>query len=199
MISQKNKGFTLLELMITLAIGMFILTTVVIGQSKYTDSAALKGLVNDISLTLRQAQVYGLSVKENTPGDFKTSYGIFFNAFHPTEYIYFGDTGATMNGNYDGTNTVCTGECIQLVQITKGNQIVNPICRIDLTNAETCDVWKVSIVFVRPAPEAKMTLYSTSGAPLSMTGYKGVRVKFISPQGIVRSIVVYTTGQISVQ
>jgi len=196
------KGFTILELMVTLTIGTIILATVITGQSKYTDSASLKALVNDVSLTIRQSQVYGLSVKENSTGsnNFKTSYGINFNTSFNDKYVYFGDSGSTLNGIYDGSYPGCAQECIQMNTIPRGNLLVNPMCRIALNGVETCDIGRADIVFTRPSPEAQITIFNNSnGAQLSMSGYKGIRIKFVSPKGATRSIVIYTTGQISVQ
>ncbi len=205
-VTKTHSGFTLLELMVSISIGVLILTTVLIGQSTYNDGAALKALVNDASLTLRQSQVYGISVKEFTPGlgDFSVAYGLEFNttsAGSNNAYIYFGDKGSPKNGLYDSGWSCPIGgasECIEKVILTRGNTI-SQMCRIYLDNTSTCDVARADVTFLRPATEAKVQLYNSSGGALTSPTIKGVRIVFSSPKAALRNMTVYTTGQISVQ
>lgn len=198
----KLKGFTILEFMVTITIGLVILTTVSLGQSKYNEASSLKGTVNDISIALRQAQIYGISVKEFTPGsnDFAASYGLSLNIVYPSAYVYFADRG-TKDGIYTGAFGTCAAgggtECIEVVPIPRGNTITS-ICTIPLSGADVCNVGQTHITFVRPATEAKIVSYNTTGG-LIAPGYKGVKINFRSPSNSTRYITVYTTGQISVQ
>src|SRR6266481_8758790 len=84
-----RRGFTLVELLVTIGITLVILGTLVFNQSHYSDSAALKNLADTIGLTVRQAQVYGVSVKEFNTGsnNFSSAYGVDFNSATPTSYI----------------------------------------------------------------------------------------------------------------
>lgn len=192
--------------MVSISIGVLILTTVLMGQSTYNDGAALKALVNDASLTLRQSQVYGISVKEFTTGseNFGVAYGLEFNTTSTgsnNAYIYFGDKGSPKNGIYD-SGWLCptggTSECIEKVILSRGNTI-SQMCRVYLNNTSTCDVARADITFLRPATEAKVQLYNSSGSALTSPTIKGVKIVFSSPKGALRNMTVYTTGQISVQ
>ncbi len=205
--NKKTPGFTLVEFLVSISIGLVILVGVVIGQSAFNDKAALKAVVNEISLSLRQAQIYGISVKENTAGtnDFTGSYGLSFHAAYPSTYVYFIDKQAPLL-TYDGSSfTTCanTGstECLAINTISRGNKLVNPMCRIPTNGgAEVCDIGRADITFGRPSTDARIVYYSnTDGSIVSSTGYKGLRIKFTSPGGAIKSVVVYTTGQISVQ
>ena len=196
------RGFTLVELVVVMSIGVLIMTTIVGGQSRYTDAATLKGLANDVSLDLRQAQVYGISVKvsptDNT--DFNGVYGLSFNKSYVSDYVAFKEGSGTF-GVYDSNNhTSCSGECLIINPINRGNKI-NQICRIPIANPQTldCNLGRADITFVRPSTEAKIVYFNTSGGIISSTGYQGLRIEFISPGGVKRSVVIYTSGQISVQ
>ncbi len=200
--NKNRQGFTLLEFLVSISIGMVILVGVVIGQEKYNDLAALKIQANDAAALLRQAQIYGLSEKESAVGsnNFRSAYGLNFNISWLNSYYYFADPPTSGNHIYDGTYGVCDQECIQMITLSRGNKLVNPFCRVALDNTETCDVERIDITYARPSTEASIYAYSNSnGSLLSMNGYKGVRVKFISPRGRLRSVVVYSSGQISIQ
>lgn len=194
------------ELIMVIAIGGVILGTVIGGQAKYTDAAALKGLVNEISLDIREAQVYGVSVRDKSSGaqDFTGSYGLSFHVAYPSSYVKFIDKAAPV-GTYDATSyTTCTGfgsiECLNIIPISRGNRLVNPMCRIAINNTETCDVGRADIVFMRPSTEAKIVYFSNAtGAIIPSTGIKGLKIQFTSPGGKNRYVKVYNSGQISVQ
>jgi prepilin-type N-terminal cleavage/methylation domain-containing protein len=197
---SSSRGFTLVELVVVMGIGVLIMTTIVGGQSKYTDAVALKGLANDVSLDLRQAQVYGISVKvsptDNT--DFNGIYGLSFNKSYVSDYIAFKE-GSGTSGVYDSNNhTSCSGECLLINTINRGNKI-NQLCRIPNSGSEDCTLGRADITFVRPSTEARIIYFNSSGGVVSGTGYKGLRTEFISPGGLKRSVVIYTSGQISVQ
>lgn len=189
-----------------IAIGGVILGTVIGGQAKYTDAAALKGLVNDVSLDVRQAQIYGISIREKSTGtqDFTGSYGLSFHTGYPSSYVKFIDKAAP-SGTYDAMSFAsCAGfgsiECLGIIPITRGNTLVNPMCRIATSGAESCDVGRADIVFARPSTAAKIAFFSNAdGSQYSSSGHIGLRIKFTSPKGITKSVVVYTSGQISVQ
>lgn len=178
---------------------MIIISTVVAGsQSRYTSGASLKNVANNIGLSIRQAQIYGISVKELTPGseDFSVGYGLSFNTSFLGDnkaYIFFADRNG--NGTYSGTwDCPISGssECLDKTPLTAGN-IVSDLCIID-SGGEVCNgIDKLDISFVRPAIEAK--IYYNDG----VTGVIGAKVILSSPDGRTNSVTVYTTGQVSIQ
>lgn len=184
---------------------MVIITIVVMNQSKYTSGAALKNLANSIALSLRQAQVYGVSVREFGPGteDFSAGYGIDFNLLSSGDdesYIFFADRGVK-NGIYDGSwscPSFTASECLTKTDILYGNNI-HELCYIPLSGSENCTVGRMAISFVRPETEANFVFYHNNGTVMASDNAKGGRIKLSSPNGNTRSVVIYTTGQISVQ
>src|SRR3989344_6847475 len=75
------RAFTLVELVVVLAIFTLISSVVLANHSRFNGSVLLGSLAYDIALSIREAQVYGLSVKQHTVagvGQFQIGYGIHF-------------------------------------------------------------------------------------------------------------------------
>jgi len=206
-ITKMNRGFTLIEFLISIAIVSVILTVVVSSQSTYNDEAALVNLADEISSTVSQAQAYGTGVREFSPasGEFSASYGLTFSLLASGSnkaYLSFADR----NGNkvYDGDWSCPTGgtsECLGKVDVSRGNYIEG-ICVVRTSGSDLCFASRVDISFARPSTEAQLLFFDSLGGPLApwfLLNMKGVRIVLRSPNGLTRSVVVYTTGQVSVQ
>ena len=83
---KANSGFTLVELLITISIFVILTGVVLFSQSKFNGSILLTNLAYDTAVTLRQAQTYGINIKEfNTgsgTGQF-VPYGVHFATSSP--------------------------------------------------------------------------------------------------------------------
>ncbi|MEX2013632.1 MAG: prepilin-type N-terminal cleavage/methylation domain-containing protein [Parcubacteria group bacterium] len=205
--SKNNSGFTLTELLVSIAIVSVILTIVISNQSTYTDGAVLINIADEISSTISQAQVYGTGVKEFSPGsgEFSASYGLTFSLLgsgSSMAYLSFADR----NGNniYDGDWSCPIGgasECLKKVNISRGNYI-DELCRVrnNPTNPYQCELGRLDISFTRPNSEAQIKFFNQSGNPVEDDPeFIGARISVRSPGGANRSVIVYYTGQISVQ
>ncbi|MDB5266944.1 MAG: hypothetical protein JWN89_759 [Parcubacteria group bacterium] len=199
-------GYTLIELLVSIGIMLAIISTVFYNQSKYSQSSSLKNAANEVSLSIRQAQVYGISVKELTPGsdDFTHAYGTSFSIMsgEGSAYILFADR-FPYDSMYNDTWSCPTGgssECMQKINMTTGNSITG-LCVIQANSNEICNnVGRVDIAFLRPSTDAKLMFFNGSGNSFSPGNIIGARIILTSStSGLTRSIVVYTTGQISVQ
>jgi prepilin-type N-terminal cleavage/methylation domain-containing protein len=207
--SNRKRGFTLAELVVTMGIVVTILTIVLLNQSNYTDGAALGGLTDEVSSAVTQAQVYGISVKELGTGsnDFSASYGVEFRLPEAggtyDAYILFADrlNGGVKNMQYDSgwsCPTDSLSECLSKIPITRGNKI-KEICTIRTGGNDICNIDKVDISFARPATEAQIKFFNNGGNPYSPANIVGVKITFESPKGLNKSVLVYTTGQVSVE
>ncbi|MEK7461478.1 MAG: prepilin-type N-terminal cleavage/methylation domain-containing protein [Patescibacteria group bacterium] len=195
---KNSYGFTLIELLVSIGIISIILTVVVLNQSTYNDSAALTNLADEISSTISQAQAYGVGVK-GLSGGFNASYGIVFNLSSGlnTTYLNFAD----LNGDkiYNGNWPCNISECLSTVNITRGN-FIKEICIVRSNNTEQCNVaQRTDISFARPNTEAQIKFFNSGGNQVGASNDKGARIRLQSPRGFIRSVTVYTTGQISVQ
>ncbi|MFZ2770161.1 MAG: hypothetical protein WAZ50_03500, partial [Minisyncoccia bacterium] len=113
-------------------------------------------------------------------------------------YILFADgkSPGIQNWVNDSSWAVCDGECLQKTTLSRGNYI-KELCYIPLVGTETCNVGHAYITFLRPATDAHISLYDSGNNLIS--GVKGVRIHLMSPSLESKSVVVYTTGQISVK
>ncbi|MDP3763111.1 MAG: type II secretion system protein [bacterium] len=205
--SRLNQGFTIIELLVSIGIVAVILTVVISNQSVYTDNIALTNLADDIGLTISQTQAYGIGVKELSPGssNFNASFGVTLSLLGSgsnSAYLSFADR----NGNevYDGDWSCPIGgvsECLRKIMISRGNYI-DELCRIrnNPNNPYQCNIGRIDISFTRPSLEARIKFFNQGGNPIDDDpDFIGARVSVRSPGGAGRSILIYYTGQISVQ
>lgn len=204
-LSKQQKGFSLAELVVSIAIMTIITAIILFNQKQYNNDAAIQNLANDISLSLRQAQVYGVSVKEFSPGsnEFTSAYGLSFNlttSGSNNAFIFFADRG-TRNTTYDSTWSCPLGgssECVDKTTLTSGLRI-NALCSVPISGAEDCSPQRLDITFLRPSTYAQIVFLDSGGFVIPYPNAQGARIELISPTGTIRSVIVYKTGQISVQ
>jgi len=206
------RGFTLIELLVSIGIMLVITSTVLLNQGTYTSAISLMNLANDISLTIRQAQIYGVSVKElqTGTGDFSSAYGVEFNISNTggnNAYIFFADRGGMKNGYYDGTWDCPIGgtsECLQKINLSSNN-IISKLCMIRKNDNGQCSnnpsmlVDRVDITFLRPSNMANLIFFNNGGQTPGNQNIQGVEITVSSPTTATHTIIVYTTGQISVK
>ena len=181
-------AFTLIELLVVMAIFMIISLLILANHSKFNSSVLLGSLAYDIALSVRQAQVYGVSVQQlqNTT-NFNVGYGIHFAG--SSSYFLFADT----NGNnvYDsGVDTIVTN-----YSVTQGH-FIKQFCGITANGGQQCSddpspITSLDIEFVRPNPDANI---SSNFPGLYSFG----KIVVASPSGETRTVTIASTGQISV-
>ena len=198
------KGFTLIEVIVCVAIIGLITAVVVFKQGDLGDRISVDNVANDINLQIRQAQVYGISVKELSAGsnNFSIAYGVDFNRVSSNSSFYtFADSGPK-NGHFDtwGTCSIGTNECLGLNQIGRGNTI-SSVCVIKQDSSTDCTLGRVAVTFLRPNPSARIVFLDSGGNDISsnFSGFQGAKIVITSPKGKAKTVVVYTTGQVSIQ
>jgi hypothetical protein len=189
----------------TVVVIITIMTTVLLLQQKKFDSSTLlRSLAYSVALTVRQAQVYGTSVRHFNSSDttFSYNYGVFFfsGALGASNYYLFADGagGATKDNCRAGGTT--TGTCsnnagaedVQQFKLGSGYSIVK-FCGITSSGTQTCtpDISWLSIYFKRPNTDAFFA--SSAGG-----NYASAYVQVSGPGGETRSITITSTGQIAV-
>jgi prepilin-type N-terminal cleavage/methylation domain-containing protein len=181
-------GFTLIELLVSISIFVIITAVAVWNNNAFNSSILLTDLGYEVALSVRQSQVYGITVKAPSscvggPCSFTSGYGIDFNMTSPTSYILFEDKGPRPDHIYESAN----GEQLQNYVIGRGYSI-KQIC-VAGASVSTLDV-----SFVRPEPEAWIS--ANGGAAVS----NAEADIYIQDPGRVaqREIIIEPTGQISV-
>ncbi len=196
--SKKNSssGFTLIELLVVITIFVVLTTVVIFNQNSFDNSILLNNLAYDVALTIRQAQVYGVSTREAASSSASfPAYGVYFDKGSDNKiFVLFADT----NGNhmYDGT-LLCSSsdiECVQRFTINRGDYI-SLICVG--ANKDTCDsgVSKAQIYFQRPNPNAN--IFNLDGS--SPVQANSITIGVSSKDGTTRNVIVSGIGQIYVQ
>lgn len=202
--TNRSEGFTLVEMLVSLGIMVSIISVVAVGQTTYTQRAALLAQAENLSLSLTQARVYGTSVREALTGtqDFNAAFGVEISLLGNgagKEYIFFVDR-QTKNNIYDGDHS-CAGsdpECFEKIVLTQ-NVSLSSICLIPVTGEENCAIGRVDLSFQRPYVEAILKFFDSHGVAVSPPNAIGARINLRSLNGQTVSVLVYTTGQISVQ
>jgi prepilin-type N-terminal cleavage/methylation domain-containing protein len=172
-------GFSLIELVVTTAIFLVVTSVVLINYPKFQNTSSLVLLSQEVALSIREAQVFGLSsAQESSAG--VVGHGVYFASGDATSFILFGD----QNGDkkYDGT-LACTGECLERFSLKQG-------FAISKVQIDGEDVPEAHIVFTRPDPEPTIRSDVSSGHDAAIT--------LRGPDGTGKRIEVTATGQIAV-
>lgn len=185
------KAFTIIELLVSTSIITAILSVVFWNYKGFNDRLAVSSAGQEMAVSIRQAQAYGINVRENAVGggQFNYSYGMYFNKATPSSYIIFVDSNS--NRKYD------VGEAVETLSLRNG-VLIDDICDSVNTCPAAVGINKMNITFTRPNPDAVIYFADTSGnnqpSPVSLG-----KVKLISPKGIIVYVSIEVTGQITVQ
>ena len=153
-----QKGFTLIELLVVTAIIVIVTSLVLINNNRFGGAVLLQNLAYDMALSVREAQVYGISVL-SFGGEFDFGYGMHFDTNSQT-YILFADA-LVQNGLYDCPNPGLQG--FVRTRRVDGHAAQLPrrkIVRSAASSMDAClsnpDLWvsKLDILFKRPEPDA---------------------------------------------
>lgn len=199
---SSSKAFTVIELMLVVGV-ITILTGVFLLQQRQFDSTTLlRSLAYRTALSVREAQTFGTSVRfAGTGTNYKaaTAYGVHFSASSPTTYYLFADADGDRARAADGSEDVDTF-------ILRNNFRIGDFSATAGTTASSTlnggTLTSLTIIFIRPSTDAcfrttTASVTSTS-CPGGATSYTRADVRVSSPGGATRSIVIYNTGQISV-
>lgn len=208
---KSGAGFTLVELLVSLAIMTIITLIVTTGRAQYENSILLTNLSYDVALAIREAQVYGVDVRETGAGtrSFNTGYGVHFNTAAPTTFTLFADkaeSDGTSDHFYNGNTS---GEKVRDYTIKYGNSI-SAVCVVKSAIPNVCNPISggiLDITFHRPDPDACFTTGTSVSDPTSdtristcvtTTGNDEAQIKVQAKNGNVRCVRVFTQGQIQI-
>lgn len=156
---QTIRGFTLVELLVTISIFVILTGVVLLNQGRFNSTILLTNLAYDTALTIRQAQTYGINIKEfnnsSLSGKF-LPYGVHFDKAHPKSFILFADvqyddsdkTAHVYSSSADSATCQAEYGCVNRYSIKQGNYIS------DLCVGGVCSQNSLDILFQRPNPDA---------------------------------------------
>ncbi|MDP6527920.1 MAG: prepilin-type N-terminal cleavage/methylation domain-containing protein, partial [Candidatus Pacebacteria bacterium] len=188
---DKNKrGFSLIELLVSVGVFTVITSIILANHARFGGDILVSNLAYDVALSIRQSQLFGLSVREfkltGGGGRFDIGYGVHLSTSDLTSYIIYAD--------FNGDKAYQSGadEIEETFNLRQGFKI-KKFCATQTGGTEDCsDVGAIStlnLTFVRPDPDATI---SVNGSIIS---YRSARIVLESSQGTQRSVLIESTGQ----
>lgn len=202
-----SRGFTVIELLVVTIIIVLITGFILFRHQGFNSSTLLRSLAYSVALSVRQAQVYGVSVRESAAGSgsFVQGYGVYFGnsgLVDNSHYLIFADANA--NGRYDA------GE--ELPRFTIGNgkgtdYRIGNFCAHTIAGANHCGVLggttitSLTVYFRRPNPDACFATSQSPGAcaagAAQVYDYAYIDLQAVGTTD-VRTVKITSTGQIAV-
>jgi len=216
-LKNKNSGFTLVELLVTISIFVILTGIVVFNQGKFNSTILLTNLAYDTALNIREAQTYGVNVKEFNGENKFVPYGVHFSTTDPLYYksfILFADLDytpatETSDGIYNGPDGNSTPDyskceidegCVSRYNIQRGSYIL-ALCKGEVLPGEKkCQndadiITSLNIVFKRPNVDAKMKSddvsspeYTVATIVLSAADGGGFRKVRVASNGLIEIV-----------
>jgi prepilin-type N-terminal cleavage/methylation domain-containing protein len=200
----KQKGFTLVELVVVVGIFTLIMSVALWNQRSLNNNILISNLGYEIALAVRETQAYGIGVRARTGAstaqDFRGGFGMFVDLSSPQQIIVFNDLDNDQV--YDAPTEIFA---TYQFRNQNGNRIT-ALCAEQNAN-QPCGIGgptsyqQLTILFKRPNPEALFSAVGTKGNGGS-TGVKSGPAYIVintPTQNNCRAIIIDSTGQIRVE
>lgn len=209
------RGFTLIEMLVVLAIIVVITSIALVGQTSFNRSLILTDTAYRVALSVRESQSLGLSSRRYTTTQ-NAGYGVYFttgNTYVQFADIYPPEPGNALSGACVG-HTVTSGpearpgncmydlnqDGIMKTYKFERGLYVKQFCGTTTLGARYCSdaatpLTALHVVFLRPNTESSI-IGVRSGAPVELTDAE----IYIEPAegGAVRGICISKVGQVAV-
>ena len=198
----KERGFSLLEVLITTAIIGIVTAIVVLRYGAFNSTILLKNQAYEVAIAIREAQVYSISTRGSSNA-FRNNYGVavdLSSTGSAQEVILFLDNGdSSHEGRYnDGSDGSAEDTVIESL-ILDSRFAITQFC-VEANCSDATDAKQLSVTFARPNFDAKIKAAKDDGS-----NYGGVfsdatiTLGSLDGADFKRTVSVGATGQISVQ
>lgn len=204
---QASRGFTMIEMMIVVAIVGIMTSIVVWNYGDFRSGIIVTNMAYEVATSIREAQLYGLGVRgaaqEGGGYDYGGTYGAIFHTGQ-TVYQVFRDEN---QDGLCGDGCACaggTGECVEQVGMLQ-NVAVAQVCAASNVDSQAtllascADKDTLSVSFTRPQPESAIRA-GQSGVLANPPPDSGYAAGGIVLRGGThcRLVTIYQSGQVSV-
>ena len=216
-VSHRQKGMTIVELLVAMVIFSIITGVVLFNYGDFNSSLTIQNLADDIALTIRRAQSYAIGVRGSS-GSFDIGYGVHFrvteyNLENPNmlysgsnkSFILFKRDSEQDTPKYEGVGDSCEdgSDCLEMLYIRSTDEIESVSYTLSggddtmLEENETLDIY-----FKRPNPEPRFCVASEESdiCEIDATLIEEVKIVISSLKepNNKKVIKVFNSGQISV-
>ncbi len=195
--ASRVRGFSLLELLISAAIMTIITSIVIVRFTAFDSTVLLKSLAYEVATSIRDAQVYSLSVLNQNGQGYDYPYGVSFSS-HQQTYTFFRYTGA------DTLPSADTATIISILRLTRSIEIAD-VC-ILANGSEYCNsddpstITRLDISFRRPEFKALFNVVGLPGGVTSGDIYTArVKLRSATNNSMTWVVEVGLLGQVSVR
>jgi len=192
------RGFTLVEIMITTIILVVVTSMLLPNFRAFSADINLRRSAQEMALVIREAQASAFAVRgfdhDNNPGTplLFTSWGVYFDIANPNSFIIFVDADGDDTYDQDeSVRTITVPSPIKIDRLCKGLETSEP----DLCTGDAPSITRLDVTYQRPNPDTTLraNLLPDPGT------YTDLQIVLRNPEGQERTVVVWSTGQISIK
>ena len=176
-----QRGFSLIELLISTAIIVAVAAVVIVRFSTFDSATLLKSIAYEIAATIREAQVHSVSVVGSTDPNFRYPYGVTFAPGSDSYTAFqYRDTDRLVIPEYNLAAATPRVTTIGTYAIGRSMHIVETCVMI--SSVENCDVGRLDISFRRPEFKALFNAVPSSGS-INNSDIESAQIKLQSRNG----------------
>lgn len=205
------RGFSLVELMVVLAIIVVITTVTMVAHTNFNKTLLLTNTAYTVALSAREAQSYGLSSRRFSTS-YNAGYGLYFTGSSSTYKLFSDILGTAAKPAWCLTGTTGTpdakpGNCrydsstedAKTYTLNRG-YLITDVCGTDTGLTKRCTSTgyfsSVAIVFMRPNTDTIITGVTPTGTAVKLS-CATIRIRAPGSTN-EKCVLVSTVGQISV-
>ena len=208
----RRSGFTMIELLVTTGIMVLVMTILISNYSQYGSRIELENLTHTLALAIRQGQVYGIAVKETSPGSgVYPPYGVSIEipaGLSPqiTSFRLFADT-STSGANAGVYDSADAPQSVTVYNLTHGYYIG---AVRGCTAGASCTTFtgpaNATVLFPRPdllavfnvPPHCSTQTTPCSNSPYSVS-YIEIELRSGAVSSISRRVQAWVSSQVTIQ